>query len=234
MYSVSMGESAEADLTAKAKIRNVAIAHFARDGFQKANLRAIAAAAGVSEALVFHHFGNKERLRTTCDEYVLNLLVDRARTAGRRAEMQDLLGVYLSNPEEYQRHIQYMARAIQEDSPAACAFVDTMVEESEAIFRAGAADGTMRPSSDPRALAVLNLVLTLGLLTMPRPLARALGHDQFGPDVLKRLAVPTFELYTHGIYTDDTLPKTARDAWAAAQSPQQRSPQQRSPQQKEN
>ncbi|RFZ34875.1 HTH-type transcriptional regulator BetI [Mycobacterium marinum] len=49
-----------ADLTAKARIRNAAVARFARDGFQKVNLRAIATSAGVSEALIFHHFGSKD------------------------------------------------------------------------------------------------------------------------------------------------------------------------------
>ena len=126
--------------------------------------------------------------------------------------MQDLVGTYLSSPEEYQLHVQYMARAIQEDAPAASTFVDVMVEESEAIFRAGAAAGTMRPSSDPRALAVLNLLLGLAVLTMAPPLTRALGHQGLGPDVLRRIAVPSFELYTHGLYTDNMLPQTTQEA----------------------
>ncbi|MHA6629442.1 TetR family transcriptional regulator [Pseudonocardia sichuanensis] len=217
----SASAPSEADLTAKAKIRNAAIAHFVRDGFQKANLRAVAAAAGVSVGLIPHHFGSKEGLRSACDEHVLQILTTRARAAGRPSGMQDLLGVYLSDPEEYQLLVQYMARAIQEDAPAASTFVDAVVEESEAVFRAGAADGTMRPSSDPRALAVLNVLVGLAVLTMPAPLTRALGHEHFGPDVLRRMAVPTLELYTRGLYTDDALPTTARDAWAAAGPPQQ-------------
>jgi AcrR family transcriptional regulator len=211
-----------ADLTAKAKIRNTAIAHFARDGYQKAKLRAIATESGVSEALVFHHFGSKERLRLACDEHVLHVLVERAHGAARPAERQDLLGVYLSDPDEYMLYVQYMVGAIQNDAPAAATFVDTMVEESEAIFRAGVADGTMRPSSDLRGMAVLNALISLAVLTMPAPFARALGHDRFGPEVLRRLTVPTMELYTRGIYTDETLPDAAQDAWAAARREQQK------------
>jgi AcrR family transcriptional regulator len=48
MRSVHPDDRADADLTAQAKIRNAAIAQFATDGFQKTNLRAIAAEAGVS------------------------------------------------------------------------------------------------------------------------------------------------------------------------------------------
>jgi len=214
--------SSPADLTARARIRNSAIAHFARDGFQKANLREIAAAPEVSEALIFHHFRTKVGLRTACDEYVLNILIERARTAGRADGVQDLLGGYVSKPEEFQLQVQYIARAVQEDTTAAGIFVEAMVDESEAIFRAGAADGTMRPSSDPRTLAVLNLMLSLAVLTMAPPLARALGYERFGPDVVHRIAVPAVELYTNGLYTDTRLPETARDALGAALSPRRK------------
>jgi AcrR family transcriptional regulator len=217
MISILSMRSAPEDLTAKAKIRNAAIAHFVRDGFQKASVRAIAATAGVSVGLIFHHFGSKDGLRTACDEYVLGSFSERAHSAGT----QDLLRVYLSNPEEYRLFVEYLARAIQEDAPAASTFVDRMVAESEAIFRAGAADGTMRASSDPRALAVLNILVSLSVLTMPPPMARALGAERFGPDVLHRMTLPTLELYTHGLYTDDTLLKNAGDAWAAARQPRQ-------------
>ncbi|MGP4017380.1 TetR family transcriptional regulator [Saccharopolyspora sp. 5N708] len=223
MSSARSDDSPAADLTAQAKIRNAAIAHFGRDGFQKTNLRAIAAAAGVSVGLIFHHFGSKEGLLRACDEHVLRVLTNRARAAGRPAGagLQDLHGEYLANPEEYRLQAQYMARAIAEDTPAANTFVTAMVAESEAIFRAGAADGTMRRSSDPRGLAVLNILISQAVLTMPPPLARALGQERFGPDVLRRLALPTLELYTHGLYTDDAPLKAAQDAWAAARPPQQ-------------
>jgi len=205
-----MSSVSDADLTAKARIRREAIAAFVRHGFQKANVRAIATAAGVSVGLVFHHFGNKDGLRAACDEHVLQVLTARARSAGAA----DLLGEYLSDPGEYRLLVEYMARAVQDDAPAAGTFVERLVAESEAIFRAGAADGTMRASSDPRALAVLSVLISLGVLTMPRPLARALGHEQFGPEVLRRITVPTLELFTRGLYTDDTVLKAAEAAWA--------------------
>ncbi|MEV4372572.1 TetR family transcriptional regulator, partial [Nonomuraea sp. NPDC049637] len=149
--------SASSDLTAQAKIRNAAIAHFARDGFGKTNLRAVAATAGVSPGLVIHHFGSKEKLRSVCDDHVLRILVQRADNAGPSG-MQDLFREYLSNPEEYRLQVQYMLRAIEEDTPAAGTFVDTLVAESEQVLRAGIADGSMRPSSDVRALAVLTVL----------------------------------------------------------------------------
>lgn len=212
MRSVS---AEDADLTARAKIRNAAIAHFAQDGFQRANLRAIATAAGVSVGLIPHHFGSKEGLRTACDEHVLNLFGRRARAAGTG----DLLAEYVADPDEYGLLVRYVVRAIQEDSAAAAALAGQMVEEAEEIFRAGAADGTLRPSSDPRALAVLSIMTSVALLTMPPPFARALGFERFGPEVLQRMTVPTLELFTHGLYTDDTLLRNAEAAWKDVRKP---------------
>ena len=57
------------DLTAVARIRDAAIDQVGRHGFT-VGLRAIAQAAGVSAALVIHHFGSKEGLLKACDEYV--------------------------------------------------------------------------------------------------------------------------------------------------------------------
>jgi AcrR family transcriptional regulator len=224
MGSTRPDDPPAADLTAQARIRNAAVAHVAREGFRKANLRAIAATAGVSAGLVIHYFGSKDALRAACDAHVLRVLTQRARDDARPAGMQDVLRDYMADPEEYRLQVLYMARVIEEDSPAAATFVNTMVEESEAIHRAGVADGTMHPSSDPRALAVLNVLTSLALLTMAPPLARALGHEAFGPEVLRRMALPTLELYTRGLYTDDVPLTTARDALAGdlqGQAPRQ-------------
>ncbi len=125
-----------------------------------------------------------------------------------------MLGEYLANPDEYRLHVRYMARAIEQDTSAANRFVETMVAESEEIFRAGVADGTMRPSSDPRALAVFTLLTSLAMLTMPPPIARSLGSNSFGPEVLRRMALPALELYTYGLYTNDKTLETARNALA--------------------
>ena len=57
------------DRTAIARIRDAAIEQFGQHGFN-VGLRAIAEAAGVSAALVIHHFGSKEGLRKACDDYI--------------------------------------------------------------------------------------------------------------------------------------------------------------------
>ena len=65
-----MNVRSDDDLTARARIRDAAVVRFGRDGFG-VGVRAIAADAGVSAALVIHHFGSKDGLRAECDEHVL-------------------------------------------------------------------------------------------------------------------------------------------------------------------
>src|ERR1700753_2078234 len=59
-----------ADLTATARIRDAALEQFGKPGF-RVGLRALPEAAGVSAALVIHHFGSKDGLRKACDDFVV-------------------------------------------------------------------------------------------------------------------------------------------------------------------
>ncbi|CQD18123.1 transcriptional regulatory protein [Mycolicibacterium conceptionense] len=56
-----------------ARIRDAAIAQYGQHGFS-VGLRSIAEAAGVSAALVIHHFGSKEGLRKACDAHVAEVV----------------------------------------------------------------------------------------------------------------------------------------------------------------
>lgn len=200
------------DLTAQARIRNAAIAEFASVGFSKANVRDIASNAGVSPALVIHHFGSKAGLQEVCDVYVLNALLRRARDDAQPATVRNGIRDYLADPSEFHEQVQYMVRAINEDSPSADKFVAALVTESEDLLSAGIADGSVRPTADLRAMSVLTMLLSLSLLTMPPAIARVLGHESLNPEVMRRMAMPSLELYTHGVYTDDSMLSSIQDA----------------------
>lgn len=66
MRSISPG-----DVTTKARIRDSAVELFGRDGYPRTSIRTIARHAGVSAALVIHHFGSKETLRQECDQHIV-------------------------------------------------------------------------------------------------------------------------------------------------------------------
>jgi TetR/AcrR family transcriptional regulator, regulator of cefoperazone and chloramphenicol sensitivity len=62
------------DLTARATIRAAAIPVFADHGMAVVTITQIAAHAGVSPALVIHHFGSKDGLKEASDERALAVL----------------------------------------------------------------------------------------------------------------------------------------------------------------
>ena len=58
MVASAAGKRSAEDLTARARIRDAALALFAERGTDGATIRDIAKAAGVSGGLVRHHFGS--------------------------------------------------------------------------------------------------------------------------------------------------------------------------------
>ncbi len=199
------------DLTTRARIRDAAILRFGQDGFEAASIRAIAKDAGVSPALVIHHFGSKAGLRHACDDYVTGELVD----AEDEAAESDLIGTmhrWLSEPGQFQPAFDYLTRMLAEESPASDRLFDDLVARTERSLSAGVAAGKMRTSSDPTATALLLAVQGLALLTMSRHVSRTLGSDSLSAAILQRLTVPTLELYTNGLYTGSAMLQAAKQA----------------------
>ena len=61
-----------ADLTAKARIRQVALELFALNGADATSMRAISSRAGVTVGLITHHFGTKAGLIQAVEDDLLN------------------------------------------------------------------------------------------------------------------------------------------------------------------
>jgi len=66
--------AANADLTAKARIRDAALELYATKGEPNTTVREVAQAAGVTHGLVVHHFVNKEGLHKAVQQHVVDLL----------------------------------------------------------------------------------------------------------------------------------------------------------------
>ena len=60
------------DLTAKARIRNVAMDLYDAQGEERTSMRTVAAAAGVNVGLLVHHFKNKDGLRDAVEDLVVD------------------------------------------------------------------------------------------------------------------------------------------------------------------
>ncbi|GGC00054.1 TetR/AcrR family transcriptional regulator [Cellulomonas carbonis] len=195
-------ESSVEDLTTRARIRDVAVLRFGRDGFG-ASVRTVAADAGVSPALVIHHFGTKERLREACDAHVLQEIRHAKRESLVEASGNRFLE-YLATAEHYAPVFAYVMRSLQHGGPLAKAFVDHMVEDAVAYLADGVAAGVIVPSRDEEARAryLVLSALGAGLLSM------ALDPPDDPADVaamMRRhfdaITLPALELYTEGMLT---------------------------------
>lgn len=173
------------DLTARARIRDVALTHFAERGLDGTTIRGIAADAGVSAGLVQHHFGSKVDLRAACDAYVLNTIRREASEAldGQRLDDPAFLADTYATATPIMR---YLARALVDGSPAAAALFEEMVGLTEQNLRT-----TIQSSRAPAELRAQAAVLTamkLGVTVFLGQLARTLNITAMALDGYPRIS----------------------------------------------
>lgn len=217
LFSMLYMRSVADDLTARARIRDAAIAAFGRDGFDSVSLRTIAADAGVSAALIVHHFGDKTSLRTICDDYVVSIftdenheLIDAPTTDRVRAALHDI--------DRYGPYIDYLARMLIDGSPAADRLFDSILAGTRSVLDEQRDAGLLEPMSDPEMTSLVVALMGLAPVVMRTQVTRALGQDQLSPAGLLRTTLPMMELLTHGIYATGAFLDGARAAMGAAAS----------------
>lgn len=200
-----------ADLTAAARIRDAAIAQFGEHGFG-VGLRAIAEAAGVSAALVIHHFGSKEGLRKACDDYVAEEIRSGKSEAMRSADPAAWLA-QMAEVESYAPLMAYLVRSMRNGGELAKALWCKMIEDAESYLDDGVRTGLLKPGRDPRARAKYltltgggGFLLYLQLHDDPTDLRAVLR------DYAKDMTLPALEIYTDGLMADSTM----YDAFLAA------------------
>ncbi|KOX19724.1 transcriptional regulator [Saccharothrix sp. NRRL B-16348] len=182
------------DLTTRARIRDAALARFGADGVAGTSVRAVAADAGVSPALVLHHFGSKEGLRQACDEHVL----DAIRSGGEVDA--SALGHVLRAATPVRR---YLGRALLDGTEGASVLFTEIVDRTEEWLAVGEAEGWVRPTSDARARAVTYVSWLLAPLVLGDQVGRLLGGDPAETATAVRGARAGLEMLTGGLFTDD-------------------------------
>jgi AcrR family transcriptional regulator len=196
--------SAADDRTAIARIRDAAIEHFGKHGFN-VGLRTIAEAAGGSAALVIHHFGSKEGLRKACDDYI----AEEIRT-GKSASLQTKdpadWFAQMAEIESYAPLMAYLVRSMQSGSDLAKMLWARMIDNAEQYLEEGVRAGTLKPSRDPRARARYlgmssggGFLLYLQMHDNPTDM-RAVLRD-YGEEMV----LPALEIYTEGLMADSTM-----------------------------
>ena len=190
------------DLTARARVRDAAVRLFGQDGFG-VPLRAVAAQAGVSAALIVHHFGSKDGLRRVCDEHVLALVRESKAEAISPAGPGGLRAA-LAAVDDYAPAAAYVAQSLASGDGAARDFLEHMVDDARAYLAEGVANGTVRPSRDPDRRARFLVLSSTGMLLMH---LRTSGDDvaQALHVLAAETTLPALELYTEGLLADPSF-----------------------------
>lgn len=192
-----------ADLSTRARIRDAAVLRFALDGFGTP-VRAIAAEAAVSAALVMHHFGTKDALRAECDTHVLEQIrIAKAENTQRAASGGDFFHAF-AMADGYGAIVGYVLRSMQDGSDVGRHFVASMIADVEGYAQAAVDAGIARPSRDEKARARYLVMSTLGSLwvglTLDPPTN---GNDVtvFARRYFQEHYLPMIELFTEGCLT---------------------------------
>ncbi|MGH2689133.1 MAG: TetR/AcrR family transcriptional regulator [Actinomycetota bacterium] len=207
--------TAEHDRTARARIRDAAIARFAEDGIGATSLKAIAEDVGVSPALVIHHFASKEGLRDACDQYVVGEIRRSKRAAMAAGRELDPLGA-VREFEQGPPLLAYLARTLTESSPHVADLIDEMLEDAVGYMAEGVDTGLLKPTDHPRERAAVLLLWQLGALVLHKHAERLLGVDLTGGDSeqLMKWWVPAAEILAKGVL-DEAFHDRWRDATPA-------------------
>ncbi|OBF54430.1 TetR/AcrR family transcriptional regulator [Mycolicibacterium monacense] len=196
--------SADADRTTLARIRDAAIEQFGRHGFG-VGVRTIAESAGVSPALVIHHFGSKDGLRKACDEYVAEVIRS-DKSASIQSNDPATWLAQIAEIESYAPLMAYLVRSLQSGGDLARAFWRRMIDNVEQYLDEGVRAGTVKPSHDPRGRARFlamasggGFLLYLQMHEDPTDLRRVLR------DYSDDMVLPALEIYTNGLMADSTM-----------------------------
>lgn len=207
------------DRSTRARIRDVALERFAREGIAVTSLRAVARDAEVAPSHVVHYFGSKAGLREACDQFVAatlrraqeQVLADGAGLTALDAARQTMTGAPV---------LRYLARTLVEASAASDALVDQLVADGAGYLDRLEQAGTVQPTVDRRNRALLLTFLALGQLALHKQFARLTGVDvttgEDGSAQQQALAAATLQLLGPGLLTPASIQDFTQQAAASA------------------
>ena len=201
-----MGSVDDGDLNGRAVIRNAALRLFADHGPAAVSVRQIAEAAGVSPALVLHHYGSKAGLRAAVDQYAAAQFdalfedadgVGELLTAGSSASIAELFARALPADSPLPA---YFRRLVLEGDPAGGALFRRWYDASRLLLDRMTEAGFAGPTDDPEVRAAFMLSADLVLLLLREPLTDVLGVDPLSPSGLPRWAGEVTRIYREGAF----------------------------------
>ncbi len=179
----------------------MALELFAQDGAAGTSVRAIAAKAEVSPALILHHFGSKDGLRQAVDDFVVEFTTDVLEDFTQYATTEHGVKAFTRFADE-PAVLEYISRSVIAGGPAG----DTLFDQMLALTLDGFADmrsaGLVRDLEDPQMMALYLLAADFGMMLLRTHMQRHLGVDPMAPEGIERWARAEMELVTSGILSD--------------------------------
>jgi TetR/AcrR family transcriptional regulator, regulator of cefoperazone and chloramphenicol sensitivity len=192
-----------ADLTAAAAIRIAAMELFAERGYAEVTVRQIAAAAGVSPALVIHHYGSKENLRAVLEErvaaFVESMLADLARLA-EEGGSSSVAELFADRLEREPGLAGYVRRLLADGGPAGLDLFGRLYQVTGTDMQALEQAGVVRRSNDEAVRNAFLLSNDLAVLLFRPHLSQVAGIDPLSRDGLVRWSAEVVDVYRNGVF----------------------------------
>jgi len=189
--------------TARDPIIQTALRLFGERGIEATSLREIAKAAGVSPALVVHHFGGKEGLVAAVDEAALREFGS-AYNSENPVEGSDLLRQRAEQTARVMRgHLEvcaYLGRALVEGTPGSARLFRLMIDGGRTEIDALAEKGALRKDADRLWATLQHFFLIWAPLSFMPLLQEALGGSLLDEAILDRWVTANVELLKEGLY----------------------------------
>ncbi|MGH3626023.1 MAG: helix-turn-helix domain-containing protein [Sciscionella sp.] len=195
------------DRTARAIIRDEALRLFAERNPDAVTVRNIAAAAGVSPALVLRHYRSKDGLRAAVDQHVVRVFETLLSTVTMSGDLglPDLAQMP-SLAEQVARQLPagspiptYLARMLVSGDSGAAALFGMLHALSERTVTELVNAGLATDGGDLTARAAFLLANDLAVLMLRERLGEVLGVDPLGVSGLRRWGHQVFAIYRDGL-----------------------------------
>jgi AcrR family transcriptional regulator len=201
------------DRTARARIRDEALALFAARGPDRVTLRDVATAAGVSPALVVKHYGSKNGLREAVDAHVTGVF------EAMLAQVTDPAAAELPTlAEAVARFLPadsavpgYLARMLLDRGPVGSDLFGALYSLAVAALGSMVDAGTAAPGADPAVRAAFLLANDLAVLILRPHLTQVLGTDPLSAPGMARWGAEVFAVYAAGLGGTRHPPATITD-----------------------
>lgn len=191
-------------LDSKERLIEVAVSVLAREGFAGTSLRMIAIEAGVSPALLVHHFGSRQRLIEEAIDAALGEWMESKDGLTERAKLglSEAIAEWPRLAEDGRTKLEFFRQVMIAGGSAANHLFQQMVREAKLRLERFAKTGMMRELTDVDSAAVLLASYGLAPLLMSGSIKSVLGADFTDPKISEKLAASSAELFGLFLPTD--------------------------------